>query len=83
MRYESPGSKPTMIISHTHQFIFLKVYKTAGTSIEIALSKHCGPDGVIAPIVDEDEAIRKSLGYRGPQNYRVLFSRYGLREAFN
>ncbi len=40
-----------MIISHQHKFIFIKTAKTAGTSIEIFLSKHCGPDDVVTPIV--------------------------------
>ena len=57
-----------MIISHDHKFIFIKTNKTAGTSVEIALSKFCGPRDVITPISEEDEAIRASLGYRGPQN---------------
>jgi hypothetical protein len=60
-----------MIISHQHKFIFLKTTKTAGTSIEIALSAHCGADDVITPISPEDEKIRKSLGYRGPQNFKT------------
>lgn len=59
-----------MIISHRHKFIFLKTNKTAGTSIEIALSKFCGPEDVITPISGEDEELRRSLGYRGPQNFR-------------
>ena len=58
-----------MIISHKHKFIFLKTSKTAGTSIEIALSMFCGPDDVITPIAPEDEEIRNRLGYRVPQNY--------------
>src|SRR5687768_9722067 len=53
--------------------------KTAGTSIEIALSKFCGPRDVITPIEPEDEEIRRALGYRGPQNYLVPFRRYSLR----
>ena len=60
-----------MIICHRHRFIFLKTRKTAGTSIEIALSQFCGPDDVITPISDEDEALRRALGYRGPQNVEL------------
>jgi hypothetical protein len=60
-----------MIISHKHKFIFIKTEKTAGTSMEIALSKYCGPDDVITPIAPGDEKLRQELGYRGPQNYHV------------
>ena len=68
-----------MIISHRHRFIFLKTIKTAGTSIEIALSKHCGPkDTITAFLTSEDEEIRRNLGYRGPQNF-VLPERDGAR----
>lgn len=59
-----------MIVSFKHRFIFIKTRKTAGTSIEIALSKYCGPDDILTPFRPEDERIRTKLGYRGPQNYR-------------
>ena len=65
-----------MIVSHEHKFIFLKTSKTAGTSIEIALSEFCGPDDVITPIVAEDEAMRTEKGFRGPQNYAAGFGAY-------
>lgn len=69
-----------MIINHRYRFIFLKTVKTAGTSVEIALSKFCTPDDVITPITDEDEQLRGELGYQGPVNYRVPFRRYSPRD---
>lgn len=41
-----------MIISHTHKFIFLKSLKTAGTSLEAALSNQCSGNDVVVPIND-------------------------------
>jgi hypothetical protein len=58
-----------VIASHAHRFIFLKTRKTAGTSVEIALSKVCGPDDVITLISPEDEQLRTAAGGRGPQNF--------------
>jgi len=39
-----------MIISHKHKFIYIKCRKTAGTSIEMSLSKLCGPQDIITPL---------------------------------
>ncbi len=66
-----------MILSHQHRLIFIKTRKTAGTSIELALSEICGPDDVITPVSAPDERKRKG---RRPQNFRwpgeeTLFSR--------
>src|SRR5262245_66480011 len=58
-----------MIVSHAHKFIFLKTKKTAGTSIELALSELCGPDDVITPLAEVDEAQRD--GKRSAQNWRL------------
>lgn len=69
-----------MILSHEHRFIFLKTTKTAGTSIEIALSRFCGPNDVITPISPEDEALRTELGYRGPQRYLSPIWEYRPRD---
>ena len=60
-----------MILSHRHGFIFLKTAKTAGTSVEIALSRHAGAQDIITPISASDENLRKEWGGRGPQNYRL------------
>lgn len=64
-----PPTLNVVIASATHGFVFLKTRKTAGTSIEIALSRVCGDDDVITPISPEDERLRAELGGRGPQNH--------------
>ncbi len=71
-----------MILSHTHRFIFLKTSKTAGTSIEIALSRFCGPDDIVTPISVEDEDIRKSVGGRPSQTYPAKKTQYGPADWF-
>ena len=70
-----------MIISHKHRFIFLKTNKTAGTSVEIALSKLCGPEDIITPITPSDEVLRKQCGGRAPQNYGTEMPRDNLIKA--
>lgn len=59
-----------MIISHKHRFIFLKTRKTAGTSVECALSAVCGADDVLTPGLGQDEGFR--LGKLGPRNYEYV-----------
>lgn len=58
-----------MIISHEHRFIFMKTLKTAGTSVEIELSRVCGPHDVITPLPEDDERLRAERGGRGPQHH--------------
>lgn len=65
-----------MIISHKHKFIFVKTPKTAGTSVEIALSKYCGPEDVLSCLIRKDENMRRELGYPGAQNFRLPLYRY-------
>lgn len=57
-----------MIASHAHRFVFIKTRKTAGTSLEIALSRHCGPDDLITRISADDEELRAAVGGVGPQH---------------
>jgi hypothetical protein len=72
-----------MIISHKYKYIFVKTSKTAGTSLEIALSKYCGEEDIITPIARTDEVVRQELGYRGPQNYWAPFTDYRLADWRN
>lgn len=58
-----------MIISYRYNFIFIKTQKTAGTSLELCLSKFMGSDDIITPVAPPDEIIRKDIGGIGPQNY--------------
>src|ERR1700682_2469961 len=52
-----------MIISHKYKLIFIKTAKTAGTSIEVFLSKQCGPMDIVTPIAPPIE------GHQ-PRNYQ-------------
>jgi len=58
-----------MIVSYSRNFIFIKTRKTAGTSIEIALSKFCKEQDVVTPISPDDEITRRKLGGTLPQNF--------------
>lgn len=57
-----------MIASFKHNFIFLKAKKVAGTSVEMALSYHCGLEDIITPIGIKDEKRRIERG-TCPRNY--------------
>lgn len=75
-----------MIVSHKHKFIFLKTRKTAGTSVEIALSKVCGRDDVITrfgrtPTDDRDEVTRGTAGGRPSQNDALPLYAFTPKEA--
>jgi len=69
-----------MIVSHKHQFIFIKTKKTAGTSLEIALSRYCGTADIITPLPEPDRTLRKEFGGRSEQNCEIPQRNYTLRE---
>lgn len=72
-----------MIISHKHKFIFIKTRKTAGTSLEIALSSICDKDDIITTITPEDEIKRKELGFTSAQNYHIPLRKYKRSDLSN
>ncbi len=69
-----------MILSHRHRFIFIKTTKTAGTSVEIALSRLCGPEDIITPLAPRDEILRRQWQGRGPQHHLKPLSAYTPRD---
>lgn len=56
-----------MIVSHSHEFVFVKTKKTAGTSIEVFLAQHCSDGDVVTPVGVEPE----TRDHR-PRNYRGI-----------
>jgi hypothetical protein len=78
-----------MLISHQHKFIFLKTQKTAGTSLEIALSAFLSKQDVITPLSrkwpwpSEDESTRRELGLPGPSNCLAPLHAYRPEDAWN
>lgn len=61
-----------MIISHKYKYIFIKPGKVAGTSIEIALAKHCGPDDIITKISEYDPEADDTRYQQPSRNYKAL-----------
>lgn len=75
-----------MIYLARHKLLFLKPKKTAGTSVEIALSCNAGEADIVTPVLPEDERKRRELGGMFPRNwawhaaaedrYRARFEKY-------
>lgn len=67
-----------MIVSHRHRFIFIKTRKTAGTSLQHALSTVCAPTDVVTVTgyTTPDYAPRNYQGLFNPAPY--LLGRYTM-----
>ncbi len=71
-----------MIISHKHKFIFLRTQKTAGASVQIALSKICGEKDVVSRMGANLERYKMAHGYRPMQNQKFVVKPKGLLGVF-
>jgi hypothetical protein len=57
-----------MIISHKFGFIFFKPSKVAGTSLELALSPHCGENDIVTPLANLNKALDEGEYNHSPRN---------------
>jgi len=67
------------IVCHKHRFIFIKTRKTAGSSIEIALSRLCEDSDFITPLSHPegpDERLRREAGGHPPVNWQKSWWQY-------
>ena len=71
-----------MIYSKKQNFVFIKTRKTAGTAIEIALSKYCGSQDILTPLAEEGRMRR--IKNKGPnaQNYRIGLGDFTRRSDY-
>jgi hypothetical protein len=58
-----------VVVSYTHRFVFLKVRKTAGTALELALSHHLHTGDILAPGGTTGEILRAQQHGAPPQNF--------------
>jgi hypothetical protein len=68
-----------MIVSHSRKFIFIKTRKVAGTSLEMVLTRYCGPDDIVTELDDEDERNRLAWIGSGARNFAVPFPELSLK----
>lgn len=67
-----------MIVSHARKFIFIKTLKTAGTSLEMVLSKYCSEGDILTGLVPEEEEMRQEVAGIGAQNHHRPLDEYDL-----
>ncbi|CAD0183323.1 Sulfotransferase family protein [Ruegeria sp. THAF57] len=81
-----------MIICHSYKFVFIKTMKTAGTSLEVALARACGPEDIISRIVPPEPELNQMpwLNFRNAKipdrrsgKPRVIRQHSGLKSAIS
>ncbi|MEZ5997558.1 MAG: hypothetical protein R3B98_02565 [Hyphomonas sp.] len=67
------------IVSFSRSFIFVKTTKTAGTSIEVHLARHCGLEDIVTPIFPEVSG-HQPRNYEGPDGTALFYNHQSLIE---
>lgn len=72
-----------MILSFVHKFLFIKTIKTAGSSVEVALSQLCDENDVVTPLNPPEAGHRprnfERLGFYNHVPARQILTRIGQR----
>ncbi len=69
-----------MIISHSRRFIFIKIKKTAGSSLEAALGRYCDDTDIITSLPKDEEKFRMKYYGRGAQNCRIPLKKWTAQD---
>src|SRR5260221_477337 len=68
-----------MIVCNEHRFIFVKTSKTASSSIELLLSRFCGPTDIVTPGMEaKDARYAEYAEARMPRNLAIPLHRIPL-----
>ena len=67
------------LISYRLNFIFVKTTKTAGTSLEVHLSRYCGPEDVATPIIPPVEG-HHARNYTSSATGQIFFNHQSLSD---
>jgi len=71
-----------MIISHKNRFIFLRVPKTASTSVEVELAALCGPQDIVTELTSKNDSSERLKQYSGPLNHQRTLWQYQLSDWY-
>lgn len=65
----APRKAAHVIVNHQHKFIFLKVSKTGGSSVEAYLRRFCQPGDIVTWLDDDEEAAIRGTGACPPMGF--------------
>lgn len=78
-----------MILSHKHKFLFLRQTKTAGASLQVALSSYCDIEDIITPLSEDvlkenpgviDKGQNNVYGWNSHTSYRDVELQFDLSD---
>lgn len=71
-----------MILSHRHKFLFFKQMKSAGSSIELALTPFCGQDDIMSGSPYDNEVSQGYIERNNKLGYRQVWNQHTSPSEF-